>query len=182
MGRRVRSLGGIVGFDLSLTAPAACFIPQGWELGDWLTLRFETYVGGDDALVKTGVDALAWQYRRLIKISGWARNFVLEKRAQHTFVEGYAFSKHSSSVTRLAELGGVCRVELFTYGRTLRPVVASSARKLILGKLPREDVKRVTHQAIWDHGAPFADGDQVDAFVVANAGLSELGLPFLSLA
>lgn len=180
--RPTQHLGGVVGFDLSLKAPAACFIPAGWELGDWNRLTSTTYVGHDDALVRTTADGLRWQYRRLAKISEWARAFVLTHRAAHTFVENYAFSKSSSSVTRLAELGGVARVELLTYGRTLIPIVASSARKLILGKVPREDQKVVTQQALWDHGAEFANGDECDAFVVANAGLSEIGLPFLSLA
>jgi hypothetical protein len=180
---------GVVGFDLSLRAPAACFIPPGWALGDWACADFgyETFDPRHEVRDEEHAELRA-AYRRIGAIVHWAADFVEMHQNRHAcpvevFVENYAFSKSSSSVTKLAELGGAMRFHFYVARRTVvRSVVASSARKLILGKLPRKDVKTVTQQALWDHGAPFADGDQADSFVVANAGLSELGLPFLSLA
>ena len=68
------------------------------------------------------------------------------------------------------------RVEKLSYAE--RGMICRQVQNYML----HEQTKVATQQALWDAGAPFEDGDQCDAFVVANAGLSELGLPFLSLA
>jgi Holliday junction resolvasome RuvABC endonuclease subunit len=170
-----RRAGAIVGLDLSLKRPAACAIPRDWELGKWSDLRWTSL---ETAPVETEHDRIV----RIIKIVGHVREFALENRASDCFVEGYAFSARSSSVTKLAELGGHARVEFLSYGRMLRTVVASQARKLLLGKLPQKNAKVMVQQALYAHGAPFSNDDECDAFVVANFGLSELGLTALTLA
>lgn len=50
----------------------------------------------------------------------------------------------------------------------------SSARKLLLGKLPSKGRKEIVRRVV-DSLHSFEDGDQADAFVAANWGLSELG-------
>jgi Holliday junction resolvasome RuvABC endonuclease subunit len=173
---RVRPV--VAGLDLSLTCPACVVIPDGWKLGDWRNLERTR------AIVPSVQDRDPDRSKaiRLIKIVGRLREFVLENRATHCFVEGYAFSRHSSSVTKLAELGGYARVEFFSYGRVLREVTVSQARKLLLGKLPPRDAKKVVEAQLKRHGAEFADDNECDAFAIANWGLSELGLPFVCLA
>jgi Holliday junction resolvasome RuvABC endonuclease subunit len=150
-------------------------IPAGWELGHWPsleTLSFETWPG------ETEAD----KADRLLDISNRMLNFVLAGSVKNVFVENYAFSRSSSSVTKLAELGGAIRVLFRMRDLVLRPVVASSARKLLLGKLPRKNAKVAVQQALYAHGALFHNDDECDAYVVANFGMSELGLTAMSLA
>lgn len=173
----------VLGFDLSLSAPAFCHIPAGWRIGNWEELRAGTLALEEP---KGTVLNIEQQYRRLVRIVAYVRSTVEVHAFEglHCFVENYAFSASSSSVTRLAELGGAVRVELVRMGHVLRPLSASTGRKLILGKVPQQDQKIATHAAIWKYGAKdvLKNGDEVDAFVTANAGLAELGQPFLSLA
>lgn len=180
-----RKLVPVIGFDLSLSRPAACTIPAGWRLGDWGTLDYRSV---EPPGVGDAAD-LAGRYRRLSFVARWVIDLLWNEqqpwpdRIQHAFVEEYAFSARSSSVTKLAELGGVVRVAALEGRHTLlRPVVASQARRLILGRLPAKHAKVAVQQALYRAGAPFANDDECDAFVVANFGLSELGLTALTLA
>lgn len=167
----------VVGLDLSLRSPAAVLIPAGWELGNWHELswwsgNFPPPAPGD----------LAGQYARLLHITKTVVDFVVGSGATDVFVENYAFSASSTSVTKLAELGGAVRVALWRAEHLVRPVVASQARKLLLGKLPKEGAKVAVQRALYAHGAPFTNDDECDAFAVANLGLSELGLTAMTLA
>jgi Holliday junction resolvasome RuvABC endonuclease subunit len=173
--RGTRDPATVVGLDLSLTRPAACAIPHDWEIGKWRDLAWTSL---ETEPVENEHDRIV----RIIKIVGHVRDFALVNRASNCFVEQYAFSRRSSSVTKLAELGGHARVEFLTYGRMLQTVVASQARKLLIGKLPPKNAKVMVQQALYAHGAPFPNDDVCDAFVVANWGRSELGLTALSLA
>jgi Holliday junction resolvasome RuvABC endonuclease subunit len=166
----------ILGLDLSLRRPAAVVIPDGWELGRWddlARLSFEPFEVASDRE----------RYQRIGGIVARLIGFARERQVTYAFVEQYAFSKSSSSVTKLAELGGHARVEfLRRTGLVLRPVVASQARRQLLGALPRKDAKLVVQLALGAAGAPFPNDDECDAFTVANFGLTELGLVALSLA
>lgn len=177
--RRVAS--PIVGLDLSLTGPAACWIPSGWEIGDWSALKVEAW---KPALPKSP-DNLDELYFRLAWITHRVRDFVTAKskeRPAYVAVEGYAFAAHSSSVTKLAELGGAVRVALWEAGFLAHPVTASAARKFLLGKLPKKDAKVATHLALWGAGAPKEwSGDVLDAFACANYALSDQGVPAMTL-
>lgn len=199
--RTIRNPGaGHVGFDLSLRAPAAVFIPWDWKLGEWRSLAWETIrpeevESGD---VRGGIV-------RTIKIAGWARDFVLSHRANFVSIEAYAFSKQSRSVTALAELGGVARVELLTHGRCPRILNASEARGVLLGKVRKVDmpdgIKVYVQAALHRAGAPIDPGqvmrkkrtaampkpgvwseDIADAFVIANAARTYQRLPAVVLA
>jgi Holliday junction resolvasome RuvABC endonuclease subunit len=167
----------VVGFDLSLRAPAACCVPMGWKLGDWSTLRVETTM--------VVVDPYDPTVRRLQLIADWALQFCTTPRVAQIYVESYAFSASSSSVTKLAELGGAVRLRLYTAGGGLvmQPLTASFARKLLLGQLPRKGAKLAVQFALKKYGFPkWESDDACDAFAIANAGRAELGLPFLTLA
>ncbi len=64
----------------------------------------------------------------------------------------------------------------------LIPVHSASARKLLLGKLPRKDVKVFTQAKVYAMGAPmWWTGDMIDSFTIANYGRSQVGLPALSV-
>ena len=110
------------------------------------------------------------------------RDFAISHQVFHCYVEDYAFSRRSSSVTKLAELGGHARCEFLSYGRVLTPVPASAARKLLLGKLPRKDAKVAVQAALYGADALLNNDNECNAFAVANFGLSEQGCVALTLA
>jgi hypothetical protein len=182
----------VVGLDLSLTGPAACCIPPGWEIGDWSALDVEAWMPEVPAK-----DDLAGLYRRLSWIVDRVVAFVARASLPDRWVggpygaggrpavavEAYAFAARSSSVTKLAELGGAVRVALYSRGIIAVPVTASEARKLVLGKLPRKDQKTAVQAALWAAGCPKEwSGDVLDSFAVANAARSNLGGIALTLA
>src|SRR6185503_21191053 len=100
--------------------------------------------------------------------------FVNKWRVSAAFFESYAYSKNQSAHT-LAELGGVLRLELMRAGVRIHTANMSAARKLLLGKLPREDAKGEVFKALHAMGARFESMDESDAFVCLNWGMSELG-------
>jgi Holliday junction resolvasome RuvABC endonuclease subunit len=100
----------ICGLDLSLSRPAACCIDSDWEIGNWKQVSYVSW--------KTApVSSLAEQHERLCWIRDRVLEFCFDERdCSHVFVEQYAFAAQSSSVTKLAELGGVVRVALHERG------------------------------------------------------------------
>ena len=177
--RRVVAPRPVIGLDLSLTAPAACRIPVGWEIGDWSALEVAAWQPPAPA----GPDDLDGLYRRLSWITSAVSEFCARRTRPVVAIESYAFAARSSSVTKLAELGGCVRVILWQSGIVARPITASSARKLLLGKLPRKGAKDAAQLALWGAGCPKSwSGDVLDALTIANLQLSDLGAPALTLA
>ncbi len=187
-----------IGFDLSLTAPAAVALPLDWKPGDWKNVRFW--------LLKPPApksDDVAGQLERYAAISQWAWDRYVEVGRPASYaVEAYAFSKNNASASKLMELGGIVRLNLYGAQQCPLPVViaASSARKTLLGKVPRTDQKLAVQVALYNVGAPldpklveghvkrprYATPDTweenvCDAFVVANHFLGELGGTVLTL-
>lgn len=174
----------VVGLDLSLTGPAAVAIPPRWVIGMWSALYAWTR---EYPPIKEGYEV--GRAARLVEISAAVEEFILQVSVRRScpvvvYVENYAFQKRSSSVTKLAELGGAVRARLYQRapGLVPIPVVAASARKLLLGKLPQKEQKYAVQAAVFAAGAPKEwTEDVVDAFVVSNAGLSDLGFRHLCL-
>jgi Holliday junction resolvasome RuvABC endonuclease subunit len=177
--RRRKETPWILGIDPSLTRSAAVLIPPGWELGDWLTLRWcSVEIPPGDGTERQRVERMGEIVDRLL-------NFVSEHSGSEVrgWVEQYAFNARSASVTKLAELGGILRHQfLIEFGVPLEPVTASQARKQLLGKLPRKDQKLAVQLALGRAGAPFVNGDECDAACVAFWGLTEIGAMGFSLA
>ncbi len=188
-----------IGFDLSLTAPAAVALPLDWRPGDWQRVRFW--------LLKPPApksDDVAGQLVRYAAISQWVLNcYAAVGRPKQYAVEAYAFSKNNASASKLMELGGIVRMNLY-YGCLESPlpvvVAASSARKTLLGKVPRSDQKLAVQVALYNVGAPLDpklvegrvkrpkhatsgtyEENVCDALVIANHFLSELGGRFLTV-
>jgi len=175
----------VIGLDLSKNAPAAVAVPATFAAGDgalaWGTVRKWKLEAQDDTLV--------WRERN---VREGLRSFLvsLERegcKIQGVYAEDYA---HTQMARRggwmLCEVGGVVRVMLAeVFGQTMRMVVAASARKLLLGKVPREKtsgmpVKEYVFRRLRQMRSGFTDFDHADAFVVANYGLHDLGLPCLA--
>jgi hypothetical protein len=89
------------------------------------------------------------------------------------WIEGYGFRQATQAHT-IAEVAGVVRLELVRAGIEIRTVPASSARKLLLGKVPRSDQKAAVYATLRSAGAPIETYDEGDALACANYGLCEL--------
>lgn len=97
-------------------------------------------------------------------------SFAEKHHATSAVVEQYAFTSRHSHAHSLGELGGVVKVLLTARcGIPVEAVPPASARKLILGRLPRKDVKVATAAALTRMGMPGDwTADEADAFVCAN--------------
>ena len=170
--RKSKKPGIIVGLDLSLRAAAACALPTDWD-GDLTKAKTEMFGG------KLGSDATHRERtERMVKIAHDVSLFCLNAKATHVFVEAYAFGMRSTSSHQLAELGGAVKARLLDeLDLAVEPIVASQARKTLLQKLPRADVKEFTELNVRSLGgpAPYWTGDECDAFCVVNHALSLVG-------
>jgi hypothetical protein len=172
--------GWILGFDLSLAAPAAAALPLDWRPGDWKRVRTFTHYP-----IAPKTDDLRGQLVRYQEIANWACDVAAglggPGRRPQTFVESYGFSKNTANASRLMESGGIVKMALFSrFGIVMQPVNASTARKLLLGKVPKGDGRgnqKLAVQFVLDRaGAPKQwDENICDAVCVANAGLSAAG-------
>jgi hypothetical protein len=172
----------VVGLDLSLRASAAVWLPRGWAPGDWGRIAAETF----DAEAEGEVGS-----RRICLITWAVRGFVEEvwRRDPSAFprvaMEQYAFSRNGAHASEIRELGGAVKFTMREKHRApVESIVASSARKTLLGPLPR--MSRKEWKAHLKHelarmGCPLDDEDQRDALVVANRLRHDLGLSCLSV-
>lgn len=165
----------VVGLDLSLTRAAACAVPVDWDL-DWARVKWLT---AGAALPKDATPDQAAE-----RVAGIAEAIVAFASAIHfsgatlyLVVEQYGFNM-ATRAHALAELGGVVKHEL----RKARlgvphPVVASSARKVLLGKNPQGKgaAKAAVMHFLHLAGAECPNDDAGDAFAVANYKLCEWG-------
>lgn len=168
----------IIGLDLSLRAAAACALPIDWD-HDMRTIR--TCVSG----IALGKDATsAHRLERINAISAGIVAFCRAHKASEVFVEEYAFAQGASHAREIAELGGVIKYRLFAeLSLVAIPVVASRARKVLLQKLPRKDVKPwVVANVKRLPGTVDWTPDEVDAFVIANCGSEMVGGTAMSFA
>jgi Holliday junction resolvasome RuvABC endonuclease subunit len=172
----------VLGIDASLTSTGLCAIPLDWDL-DWQRLRCHTI---PRSLTKTASERE--RIERMQSIAVEVRCFAVQVHATAVWIEDLP-SGRAFNIPQLAELRGFIRAEL-ARDLQLRLFVGranqSTIRKLLLGKLPPSDRKKAVATMLDCMTAecviqPFEDGDQKDAFVVANWGLSELAAPCIAL-
>lgn len=157
----------LLGLDLSVTAAAAVAVPTDWD-GAWP--RVCSLVVGEK-LRRDATDAE--RARRCETIATRLVAFARETGASVAWIESPAYSQNTAAHV-LGALRGVVTLELVRAGIDVRTAPMASARKLLLGKLPRADVKVAVHTALRTAGAP-RDWtlDVSDAMCAANWGLSE---------
>ena len=163
-----------MGLDLSTRAAACVVVPYGWQ-GNWKDLRSAVF---GEPLARDATD----QDRALRcgSIASQIVAFALVHGVGTVWIESYAYNQNKSAHT-LGELGGVVRLELVLAGLDVQTANMTSARSLLLGRLPRRKGKRgpsakdAVKAALGAAGASFATLDEYDAFVVANWGQSEAG-------
>jgi len=166
----------VMGLDLSTRASAAIVLPRNWA-GDWTMMRSLVF---GSALEKTAT--VRDRALRTESIAEAVVQFGNDYGVRHVWIEGYAFSRVSASTHILAELGGVVKLELVRAGMQVQIANMGTARKLLLGRVPRGKgaAKKGALKALRAAGMPFRSGkdtwnDEADAFVAANFGMSELG-------
>lgn len=175
----------VIGLDLSLTAPAACALPLDWRPGDWRRARVSSLK--PDA--PSSKDDIEGQLVRYCTIRGWIHDLpkILDVgQPKAVYIEDYAFSKNMANGSRLRELGGVVKMEIWEKLKLVPvTVAANTARKTLFGrrKLPRSDVKVHVQRVIFDEcKAPTAwTEDEADAYCCSNHALSVVGGKFLVL-
>lgn len=165
------SSGAVLGLDLSLRGAGLVAVPFDWA-GDWSRIARAT-VGHSLTKDATEADRIG----RLVRISAEVVTFAEAHRCTRAVVEQYAYSSRHAQSHSLGELGGVVKVLLTERcGIPVDVVAPASARKLLLGRLPRKDVKIHTRAALTRMGMPVTwTDDEADGFVVANWKLSEVG-------
>ena len=171
----------VIGFDLSLTAPAAVALPIDWRPGDWK--RVQSWLLKPKA---PKGDDVRGQIERYMIIATWACDVVAQATGipgapghyrAGCAIEAYAFSRNNAQASKLMELGGVVRVGLFTAcGIVPETVATSSARKLLLGKVPKSDQKIAVQRALYAAGAPKEWEENIcDAFCCCHLEFSNVG-------
>jgi hypothetical protein len=158
----------LLGIDLGTRACAAVACPTDWD-GQWTRVR-SLVVG--EPLRRNATDTE--RARRTETIAARLVAFARETGASVALVESYAYGMRTAAHT-LGEIGGVVRLELVRAGLDVRTVNMGSARKLLLGKVPRSDAGTACYTALRAAGARFETADEAAAFTVANATLAELG-------
>jgi len=166
----------ILGVDLSLTSTGLVVVPSEWDYC-WRRV-YAVSVGL--ALGKQA--SVADQIHRRRAIADDICRVMVHRDVTHVWIEGYpAGGGKVFALDKLAELGGVVRDNIMARtGIAAQTAPQSTARKLLLGRLPSHHRKEHVVEALRVAGAGFADADQADAFVAANYGLSELGAPCLA--
>jgi Holliday junction resolvasome RuvABC endonuclease subunit len=174
----------VVGLDLSLRQTAMVYLPEEWAIPmtkqthDWGLARWRT-VGGALHHHSTAVEIV----EHIADIAEQVCNFIDEHQPTAVFVEQYAFSRNGAYAHAIGELGGVVKHLLVKMlGYDVGVVIATSARKLTFGRVPRgTNAKKFVEARLALVDAPFAKGKpgegERDAFVIANYGLTEVGLP-----
>lgn len=159
----------LAGIDLSLRATAAVALPLDWG-GDWTLLK--TFGAGyelhREATVASHAARLQGTADKLVAFCG-------DVKAESVHIESPAYSMRTSQHA-LGELHGVVKVSLVYAGFATNVTQIMSARKLLLGKIPRKGQKEAVKAALRAAGAPMGWSDDLyDAMCVLNYALNEQG-------
>lgn len=169
---------GVVGLDLSMTNTGMCYIPHKWD-GKYETLRTDSF-GTKKSEMTFGKRDLKTrdQLSRYIAIANRVVGFVRHVETDLFSIEDYAYSKArqgSASLTKLGELGGAIKTQLFLAFRSVPAVIGStSARNSVFGRLRRGDPKGQVRDILGSFGVRFSNLDEMDAFVVGYAFYCEV--------
>ena len=163
----------ILAIDQSPTGLGVFAIPVGWDL-DFRNVLAARFDGGKLKKDATAMQRISRMAALALRVCEFARQWHVTHIWMESSLSGGAFS-----IVPQAKLAGAIEItlasEIGIYPETAH---ISTVRKYLLGKLPRSDAKEIVRQTVWSlDGAKMAlaTGDEVDAFVIANWALSELG-------
>jgi hypothetical protein len=185
----------VVGIDLSLTRSAAFYLPSNWKPGgSWAKVKTIT-VGYPlsktasatqrDLRIRTIVKALV-AFLNEVPVGTRPDIYVTPTKPMKAewswpavYVEDYAYGLAGNSGIRLAELGGALKYAIAQEcGVSVEPINMTTARKIFLGKIPKGKgaAQVAVHSTLKRMGFAYEGSDEGDAFVIANAGRSLLGM------
>lgn len=163
----------VLGIDQSPTGLGVCAIPIEWDM-DFRNIRSARFDGGS---LPKGANA----HERISRMSSLSMR-VIDFARMHSVTHGWIESSLTGGgfqIVPQAKLAGALEVKLLDImGLAMETAHISTVRKYLLGKLPRSGAKEIVREVVWSlPGAKKAllTGDEVDAFVIANWGLTELG-------
>lgn len=157
----------VMGIDASLSGCGLVAVPLDWN-GDWSRVAHRT-IGHS---LPSGASDRA-RIERLARLASGAVAFAQEHGCTSGAIESYPFGKVSAAHA-LGEASGCIKVALLTAGLEVRVAPISSARKALLGHLPRVGAKLAVRDFLVAQGAPFRTTDESDAFAAAHWLLREL--------
>lgn len=165
-----------VGLDLSLRSTGVVAVPITWADDFDRTGDLEWFdVKSDSFGLSLKKDATEQEHmKRMRYIASLVKEFCCRYQPETIWIEAYAYGQRSSSSHRLAELGGIVKSEICDIA-DIEVVNASSARKVLLGKVPRKNQKKAVQRAMISYDCPFETEDVFDAFVIANYGMNKAG-------
>lgn len=170
----------VIGIDPSQTGLGIVAVPLDWGQR-WELVRAKSFGRplGKHATRPELVELAAAIARDVTAWVDWVRGaYGAEQRKVCAFIEGF-LSKGAFGHDRVIRVASVVEHELRTLGIYCQGVPIASARKLFLGRVPT-GAKKMINDVLAAQTDVLTDGDQRDAFVVANYGLSELGAPCLA--
>lgn len=162
----------VLGVDPSLKATGLVAIPADFG-GDWSRVAHRTV--GYSIAAKSSDRA---RIERLERLGAAVVAFATEHDCTLASVEGFPFGVADAAFS-LGEASGVIKTALHVAGLDVRTAPLSSARKALLGHVPRAGVKLAVRDRLVALGAIFPTLDCYDAAVCALYGLGQLGVwPF----
>ncbi len=168
----------VIGIDPSQTGCGLVAVPLGWQQ-NWHLVRAKSFGRklGKQTTHAELVELVAAIARDVVRWVDWVRT-TPEPVKVCAFIEGF-LSRGAFNHDRVIRVGSVVEHELRGLGIYCQPTPIASARKLFLGRCP-QGAKKMVDEVLKAQTDVLTDGDQRDAFVVANWGLSELGAPCLA--
>lgn len=147
----------VMGLDLSLTSTGLVVLAEG------LMLKSKAIKSKENT------------ERRLIDIKDQIEREMLEYEPNLVVLEGYAMLANGR-ITALAELGGVVKASLYVRKQPFIVVPPARVKKFATGKgNANKDEVRLWVYKRW--GVELKTNDEIDAYVLAQIGLSYLGCP-----
>lgn len=163
-----------IGLDLSLTSPGICIIPLDWDC-DMRRVQVAHFKTPEPDGTDYG------RALRLRQLSHWIAKQLASIVGEIDCAIESLPTHNAFAIAPLAELHGVVRLHLLDELIETHIAPQSAARKLLLGALPKKDVKVIVAATVRSiSGCASWTGDECDAFVVANWLLCELGAPFMT--
>lgn len=166
----------VMGVDVSERAMGLVAVPWDWEL-NWSKVARHT-CGVELHNTATARD----HCQRIVTQAQTALVFARRYGVTDVWMEGYSFSGggklNHRSVKLETEVSGAIKVVMLNkLGIACEEAPLSSARKMVLGKLPRADTKAITHATVRSFSAMIDGwtGDEIDAWIAANYGLGQIG-------
>lgn len=166
----------VMGIDASLTSTGLVALATDWGL-DWSRVA-RTRLGLGLSKSASELDRI----RRLDAIAAGVLAFVAAHGVTDVFMEQYAFSARASQSHALGEIGGVIKRDVALEAGLPLTVVPPATARALLGRFSAHakkgspkplPVKDQVHAVLYSAGMPHDwCGDEIDAWVVANWGLS----------